>query len=360
MDRRPGHPCRRRRAPVALRTSPAHHRHHARDRRALAVQPAARPLPRRVPEPTRVHRQPLARRVSTDRGTPDGHRPRRVLRGLLLVAHARHVRDRPRERERDARPRRDHRDREEPAVGPQAHASDRRRPHPGGRLRRRLVRSGSYARRVADTTSTPAGTRAERRDRATADTRARILEAARDCLLAEGFANLSTRRVAEAAEVPLSQIHYHFGSKQALILALLEAENDRLLARQRAMFGGPEPLWQQWDRACDYLDEDIDSGYVRILQEMIAAGWSDKEVAAAVREYMAGWFRLLTEVAEREGHRLGGLGPFTAAEIGTLMGIPFMGGESMILVGFSDETLPVRSALRRIGDVIRALEERAS
>ena len=213
---------------------------------------------------------------------------------------------------------------------------------------------------MADRTSTPIGTRAERRERATADTRARILEAARDCLLAEGFANLSTRRVAEAAEVPLSQIHYHFGSKQALILALLEAENDRLLARQRAMFGGPEPLWQQWDRACDYLDEDIESGYVRILQEMIAAGWSDKEVAAAVREYMAGWFRLLTEVAEREGHRLGGLGPFTAAEIGTLMGIPFMGGESMILVGFSDERLPVRSALRRIGDVIRRLEERES
>jgi AcrR family transcriptional regulator len=222
------------------------------------------------------------------------------------------------------------------------------------------VRNASYARRVADTSSTPVETRAERRGRATADTRSRILEAARDCVLADGFANLSTRRVADLAEVPLSQIHYHFGSKQALILALLEAENDRLLARQRTMFGGPEPLWEQWDRACDYLDEDIESGYVRILQEMIAAGWSDREVAAAVRQYMAGWFSLLTEVAEREGHRLGGLGPFTPAEIGTLMGIPFMGGESMILLGFDEASLPVRSALRRIGDVIRTLEERAS
>ena len=45
------------------------------------------------------------------------------------------------------------------------------------------------------------------------------------CLLADGYANLSTRAVAEAAEVPLSQIHYHFGSKQQLILAVLEAEN---------------------------------------------------------------------------------------------------------------------------------------
>ena len=106
-----------------------------------------------------------------------------------------------------------------------------------------------------------------------------------------GYANLSTRAVADAAEVPLSQIHYHFGSKQQLILAVLEAENERLLERQRSMYAGPEPLWRQWERACDYLDEDIESGYVRILQEMIAAGWSDAEVAAKVRDYMGGWYR---------------------------------------------------------------------
>jgi AcrR family transcriptional regulator len=213
---------------------------------------------------------------------------------------------------------------------------------------------------VADGTSAPVETRAERRDRATADTRSRILEAARACLLADGFANLSTRRVADLAEVPLSQIHYHFGSKQRLVLALLEAETERLLARQRTMFGGPEPLWQQWERACDFLDEDLESGYVRVLQEMIAAGWSDAEVAAKVRAYQGGWFTLLTEVAAREGHRLGGLGPFTPAEIGALMGLPFVGAESMILLGFDEATLPARSALRRIGVVIRSIEERAS
>ncbi len=223
------------------------------------------------------------------------------------------------------------------------------------------MRDAAYARRVvADGTPVRTETRARRRDRATADTRSRILDAARACLLADGFANLSTRRVADLAEVPLSQIHYHFGSKQRLVLALLQAENDRLLARQRTMFGGPEPLWQQWDRACDYLDEDVESGYVRVLHEMIAAGWTDTEVAARVREYMAGWFTLLTEVAAREAHRLGGLGPFTPAEVGALMGIPFTGAESMILLGFDEPTVPIRSALRRIGAVIRTIEERAS
>jgi AcrR family transcriptional regulator len=217
---------------------------------------------------------------------------------------------------------------------------------------------GSYPRDTVDDAVAVPETRAERRDRATADTRATILAAARERLLAVGYANLSTRAVADAAGVPLSQIHYHFGSRQQLVLDLLEAENERLLARQRTMFGGPEPLWRQWERACDYLDADIESGYVRILQEMIAAGWSDAEVAAKVREYLAGWYGLLAEVAEREASRIGGLGPFEPTEVAALMGLPFTGAESLILLGMPESVLPARSALRKLGQVIRSLEER--
>jgi AcrR family transcriptional regulator len=208
-----------------------------------------------------------------------------------------------------------------------------------------------------DGTEAAPQTRAERRHQAAADTRASILAAARARLLAEGYANLTTRAVAEAAEVPLSQIHYHFGSRQQLILALLEAENARLLERQRSMYAGPEPLWRQWERACEFLEEDLESGYVRVLQEMIAAGWSDPEVAAAVRLFLGGWFRLLTGVAEREAQRRGTLGPFTPAEVAALMGMPFMGAEAAILLGFEESELPTRSALRKIGEVIRSLEE---
>jgi AcrR family transcriptional regulator len=217
----------------------------------------------------------------------------------------------------------------------------------------------SYARTIVEGSeaAAPAPTRAERRQQATADTRTSILKAARATLLAVGSASLSTRAVAEEAEVPLSQIHYHFGSKQQLILAVLAAENDRLLDRQRSMYAGDEPLWRQWERACDYLDEDVASGYVRILQEMVAAGWSDPEVAAAVRGYIGGWFELLRDVASRTADRMGDLGPFTSGEVSALMGIPFMGAESMILLGFTEEDLPARSALRKIGALIRSVEE---
>ena len=41
-----------------------------------------------------------------------------------------------------------------------------------------------------------------------------------------------------------------------------------------------------------------------------------------------------------------------------LIGQAFMGGEAMLLLGFDPEDWPVRSSLRRIGTLIRQLEER--
>lgn len=188
------------------------------------------------------------------------------------------------------------------------------------------------------------------------DTKALILKAAKSALLESGYAGLSTRKIAEAAGVPLSQIHYHFGSRHNLVLALLEAENERLLARQAETFESDMPLWKQWEQACDFLEDDLDSGYVRILQEMTAAGWSDQEIAKAVRGYLKGWFDLLAETAAAAAERVGGLGPFTPEEVAVLAGMPFLGVEAMILLGFEEKQLPSRSALRKIGGVLRALE----
>lgn len=190
-----------------------------------------------------------------------------------------------------------------------------------------------------------------------ADTATAILDAARRCLLAQGYAATSTRKVANDAGVPLSQVHYHFGSKGGLMLALLEAENRRRLARQEAMYSSDEPLWKRYEQACDFLEDDLDSGYVRILQEMIAAGWSTPTIAEHVRSMQQGWFDLLTEVTSEASERLGGLGPFTPREVATLIGCAFIGGEAELLLGFDRQQMPVRAALRRVAQLIRRFEE---
>ena len=184
-----------------------------------------------------------------------------------------------------------------------------------------------------------------------------ILEAARRCLLADGYSAMSTRKVATEAGVPLSQVHYHFGSKANLLLAVLADQDRRLIARQQHMYADDAPLWKRYEQACDFLEDDLESGYVRVLQEMIAAGWSTPAVAERVRAIQHGWIDLLTGVAEEAEQRFGSLGPFTARELATLVACAFVGGEELLLLGFDRQRVPVRSALRRVGQLIRQLEE---
>jgi AcrR family transcriptional regulator len=194
-----------------------------------------------------------------------------------------------------------------------------------------------------------------------AETSITLLDAAKKVLRQNGHSGLSTRDVAAAAGVPLSQIHYHFGSKQGLMLALFDYLNAQLLDRQNAMFHDTSlSLSQRWDRACDYLDDDIASGYVRVLQELIAASWSDPGVAKVVRAGMMGWFDLIADVARQAERELGGLGPFSAADAATLIGGAFIGGESLFLLGLEKKGAPVRQSLRRVGDAIRMAERKSS
>jgi AcrR family transcriptional regulator len=186
-----------------------------------------------------------------------------------------------------------------------------------------------------------------------------ILDAARTRLLADGYAHLSTRKVALEAGVPLSQVHYHFGSKGGMVLALLEVENQRRLARQAAMYAEDIPLWRRYEEACDFLEDDLESGYVRVLQEMIAAGWSTPDIGAATREILTGWYELLTDVANEAAAKFGGLGPFSPAEAAALVTNVFMGSEALLLLGFDRHQMPIRASLRRIGELIRVAEERS-
>jgi AcrR family transcriptional regulator len=184
-----------------------------------------------------------------------------------------------------------------------------------------------------------------------------LLEAAKKVLRRNGYSGLSTRDVAAEAGVPLSQIHYHFGSKQGMVLALFEHLNAQLLDRQNALLGDTTlALSKQWDRACDYLDDDIASGYVRVLQELIAASWADPAVAKVIRAGIMGWIDLIVGVARRAESRLGRLGPFSPEEVGSFAANVFIGAESLYLLGIEKKGTPVRQVLRRIGDLIRLAE----
>jgi AcrR family transcriptional regulator len=59
-------------------------------------------------------------------------------------------------------------------------------------------------------------------------TRERLIEGAVQVLAVEGVAGTTTRKIADAADVHLAALHYHFKDKDALLFAVLEAVTRQL------------------------------------------------------------------------------------------------------------------------------------
>jgi AcrR family transcriptional regulator len=191
-------------------------------------------------------------------------------------------------------------------------------------------------------------------------TKESILEAARESLRERGYSGTSIRAVAERAGVQLSLVHYHFGSKQAMLVAVLEHENEQLLVRQQTLFAGPEPLSMKWRAACRFLEDDLESGYVRILWELWAAGLADEQLAARWREATAGWRRLMAEVVEDWSREMGLELPISATAVATLVANLFQGLEVEILAGVLEAEAPHLEVLEAVAQLIEGIEARAS
>ena len=187
-------------------------------------------------------------------------------------------------------------------------------------------------------------------------TRERVLTAARDVLLERGFSQTSTRAVAERADVPLSLVHYHFGSKQQLLIEVLERENELLLERQRELYATPGPLAEKWRTACRFLDEDIRSGYVRVLWELWAAGLADETLAARWRTAMGGWRSLLESVAAAWVAMIDIEPSLSPKGIATLVTNVFQGIEIELLAGVTEADAAHREVLDALGAVIERWE----
>jgi AcrR family transcriptional regulator len=195
----------------------------------------------------------------------------------------------------------------------------------------------------------------DRRRRAPSDTPDTILRAAVRVLARDGFPALTARNIAREAGTNLALMNYHFGSKERFLLALFDVLDDERIARQRAMYEAPaDRLSAKWRQAVDFYRSDLAAGYVRVLQELTAYGYSNTRVRRRVRERMRDWRDLLTEVAVRGLPDLGiDLPPTLVAS--TVVSY-WLGMESQHLLGATEEEGRFFEILERIGDFIEARE----
>src|SRR4051812_39746241 len=102
-----------------------------------------------------------------------------------------------------------------------------------------------------------------------------LLDAAERLLVSEGHARLSTRRLAQEAQVNHGLVHYYFGSMKELLMQVLERFTAALIARQRAMYQTDRPFLEKWREAWRYHEEDLAAGYPRVWFELQALAWSE-------------------------------------------------------------------------------------
>jgi AcrR family transcriptional regulator len=86
----------------------------------------------------------------------------------------------------------------------------------------------------------------ERREREREEVRQKILDAARDLFMSEGYDRVTMRRIAEAIEYSPTAIYLHFEDKDDLVLALCHEDFGRLLAAMELQAPPADPV--EWLR----------------------------------------------------------------------------------------------------------------
>ena len=190
-------------------------------------------------------------------------------------------------------------------------------------------------------------------------TRDAILRAARDRLVEVGYANLNVRDIAREAGVNHALIGYHFHGKQQLVLAVLDEANRQLLERQSRMYQGTTSASRQWQEACDFYEEDLRSGFVRLLMELMGASFHDRELRAEFVPRVLHWHKLIeaavVDFIARSKLEL----PVSAQAIAAWIGWFWTGMEASMMLGIDERDGHQREALAAVATLLRRVERRS-
>jgi AcrR family transcriptional regulator len=191
-------------------------------------------------------------------------------------------------------------------------------------------------------------------------TRTQILEAARRRLVEQGYANLSVRDIAADAGVNHALIGYHFQGKQQLVLAVLDEANTRLLERQTRMYDADAPLSVKWKQACEFYEEDLASGFVRLIMELMGASFHDEQLRREFTPRMLAWKQLIETATERFIAEAGLDLPVSARAISAWVTWFWFGLEAGMTLGIPESEGNQREALAAITSLIERAEAAAA
>lgn len=194
------------------------------------------------------------------------------------------------------------------------------------------------------------------------DTKGRILAATFHCLALHGYAAMSVREIARDANVNHALINYHFGSKDQLVIAVLDEANRQLLQRQRAMYAAPGDFAGKWAQARAFYESDVASGFVRVQAELYAASLSNPGLREQFLPRIRAWKQVVRD-AVREALRAYAVelpSAFSADAVASLISEFWLGMEFARLIGGDEEKARHDQALDAVQQLLTALDAAAA
>jgi AcrR family transcriptional regulator len=109
-------------------------------------------------------------------------------------------------------------------------------------------------------------------------TRTALLDAAAALMLEEGYAAVTSRRLAQRAGVNNGLVSYYFGTMDALFIELFRRGAERSLTRLKEALQAPQPLWELWELTHDFTGNAL-------TMEFIALANHRKAIKAEIADY---------------------------------------------------------------------------
>jgi AcrR family transcriptional regulator len=113
-------------------------------------------------------------------------------------------------------------------------------------------------------------------------TRTALLDAAAALMLEDGYAAVSTRRLATKAGVNSALVYYYFGTMDGLFIELFHRGAERSYERLKAAMQSPQPLWSLWDLTHDFSNNVLTMEFIALANHRKAI---KTEIAAYSRKF---------------------------------------------------------------------------
>ena len=176
-----------------------------------------------------------------------------------------------------------------------------------------------------------------------AETRTRILEAARRVLAEEGVERFTTRRVADLARISHGMVHYHFTDKRELALALLVHARRDWVEPLEELVDGPGSAEKRMREVISWIAEPATIETMRVHQSLFVLALQDEAIRDRLAREFARWRAPFVNLFRQIGEELA-LDGFDAASVGEAFAVA---ADGLVQQQSLDPALPTARVLGR-------------